>query len=168
MAGTTGRSSRSQPRSLHERALGLLSVRARSRTELRRRLLAAGFGSAEVDEELATLSRVGLVDDEAFARAAVEEGTGRRLRGSRAIQASLAARGVDRATIERVMAESGGDEEARAVALARSRVSRLAGLPRDVAARRLADHLARRGYAPGLARRAAAEALAMDPAPEDA
>lgn len=168
MAGASGRSSRSQPRSLHERALGLLSVRARSRAELRRRLLAAGFSSVEIDEELDNLARVGLVDDEAFARAAVEEGTGRRLRGSRAIQASLAARGVDRSTIERVMAESGGDEEARAVALARSRVSRLADLPREVAARRLAEHLARRGYAPGLARRAAAEALALDPAAEDA
>ena len=84
-----------EPKSLHERALGLLAVRARSRVELRRRLLSAGFPADEVDAEVATLASVGLLDDEAFARAAVEEATGRRLQGRRAVVASLSARGVE-------------------------------------------------------------------------
>ena len=157
-----------EPKSLHERALGLLAVRARSRVELRRRLLSAGFPADEVDAEVATLASVGLLDDEAFARAAVEEATGRRLQGRRAVVASLSARGVDRAVIERALEEGAGDEAERAAALARARVTRLAGLAPDVAARRLSDLLMRRGYAPAIARRAAAAALAVDPDPDDA
>ena len=59
----------SNPKSCHERALGLLAVRARSRRELERRLLQAGFEAEEVADVLERLERVGLVDDEAFARA---------------------------------------------------------------------------------------------------
>jgi regulatory protein len=121
-----------------------------------------------VDAEVATLASVGLLDDEAFARAAVEEATGRRLQGRRAVVASLSARGVDRAVIERALEEGAGDEAERAAALARARVTRLAGLAPDVAARRLSDLLMRRGYAPAIARRAAAAALAVDPDPDDA
>ena len=68
------------PKSCHERALGLLAVRPRSRRELERRLLQAGFASAEVTDVLSRLERVGLVDDEAFARALAEQafGNGRR------------------------------------------------------------------------------------------
>ena len=168
MAGRTGPSTGREPRSLHERALGLLSVRARSRSELRRRLLAAGFEAGEVDEELGNLAAVGLIDDAAFARAAVEEATGRRLQGRRAVEASLAAKGVDRATIEQALAASAGDEEARAASLARARAGRFGTLAPDVAGRRLTDLLIRRGYAPALARRAAAAALAVDPDPDDA
>src|SRR3972149_3983404 len=48
------------PRSLHDRALGLLAVRPRSRRELRDRLLRAGVEAAEVDEELVGVAEGGL------------------------------------------------------------------------------------------------------------
>ena len=53
---------------IHERALGLLAVRQRSRREIQRRLERAGFGPEEVREELDRLQQVGLIDDEAFSR----------------------------------------------------------------------------------------------------
>ncbi|MFM7719045.1 MAG: hypothetical protein ACKO8G_06105, partial [Actinomycetota bacterium] len=71
-----GRRTAKQPLPLHERALVLLAVRQRSRRELRSRLLGAGFPEHEVDEELAALESVGLIDDGAFARAAAERGGG--------------------------------------------------------------------------------------------
>jgi SOS response regulatory protein OraA/RecX len=46
---------RPKRRDVHERALGLLAVRARSRRELQRRLRQAGFEPAAIDEEIARL-----------------------------------------------------------------------------------------------------------------
>lgn len=161
-----------QPLPLHERALGLLTVRQRSRRELRSRLIGAGFTPEDVDAEIAALADVGLIDDDAFARAVVEQGMGRRLQGRRAISSALSAKGVDRGTIERALHEVDGDgqegEEQRAFALARTRVGRLAGTPPETAVRRLTDFLARRGFSGSLSRRAAAAALAIDPHASDA
>ena len=44
------------PKSCHERALGLLAVRPRSRRELERRLLQAGFEPEEVQDTLGRLT----------------------------------------------------------------------------------------------------------------
>ena len=82
------------PKSCHERALGLLAVRPRARRELERRLLAAGFDHAEVDDVLARLERVGLVDDEAFARQLAEFQFGSRRAGRRAVTSALLAKGI--------------------------------------------------------------------------
>jgi regulatory protein len=146
----------------HERALGLLAVRQRSRRELERRLLQAGFDADEVIEELDRLERVGLIDDEAFARALAEHAVGRRKEGRRVVAARLATAGVEAETAGAVLEETLVDEEGRADALARERAGRLRGLPREKAFGRLAGLLMRRGYAPDVARQAAARALAVE------
>ena len=153
-------------RSLHDRALGLLAVRPRSRSELRSRLLRAGFEAEEVDAELLRLEDVGLIDDERFALALAEHETHVRHSGSRAVAGALRAKGVAPATVARVLEEHSGDEEKRAMELARSRAGRMAGLDPATAFRRLSGLLSRRGYAPDLARRAARRALELDPAGE--
>ena len=57
------------PQDCHERALGLLAVRPRSRRELERRLLAGGVRARPRSTTCSCrLERVGLIDDEAFAR----------------------------------------------------------------------------------------------------
>lgn len=156
-----------QPLDCHERALGLLAVRPRSRRELERRLRAAGFEAEEVGDELSRLEAVGLVDDEAFARQVVEHELANRRAGSRAVVARLAAKGVDRETIERTLAEAGtGEEEARALELAASRARRLASLPAETAYGRLVPFLVRRGYDGATARVAAARALGLGGDPD--
>ena len=151
------------PFDCHERALRLLSVRPRTERELRSRLLRAGFDAQEVEAELIRLEAVGLIDDEAFARQAVEHEVLVRRSGRRAIASRLGLRGLDRETVERALADLGAeDEETRVVELARSRTSRLAGLPPEKAFARLVSFLAGRGYSPDLARRAARTALAID------
>jgi regulatory protein len=149
---------------LHERALGLLAVRPRSRRELRTRLLGAGFPADEVDDELERLGAVGLVDDERFAVEFAEHEVEGRRAGRRAIARALSARGVDRATIERVLDEIPADEEERAARLAADRARGLAGQPPEAAFRRLTSFLVRRGYEPDVAMRAARGALGLDPA----
>jgi regulatory protein len=147
----------------HERALGLLAVRPRSRRELRTRLLRAGFDPVEVEGELERLQAVGLVDDEEFARQVTEHELAVRLSGRRAIESRLAAKGVDRATIEGALREVGVPDEQRALELARSRARRLEHLGPERAFPRLVGFLARRGYDPGLARTAARAALGIEP-----
>jgi regulatory protein len=150
------------PKSCHERALGLLAVRPRSRRELELRLLRAGFDEQEVAEVLGRLQGVGLIDDQAFARAVAEHAFGTRLSGSIAVRQALGVKGVSGETVDAVVAELGDGEEERAVALARSRVGRLGGLPPEKAFGRLVGLLARRGYPSSVARRAARLALQVD------
>lgn len=150
------------PKSCHERALGLLAVRPRSRRELERRLLGAGFEQEEVAEVLGRLEGVGLIDDEAFARAVAEHAFGTRRSGAMAVRQALGAKGVAGETVEAVVAELGEGEDERALALARSRVGRLSGLAPERAFGRLVGFLARRGYPSSVARRAARLALEVD------
>jgi regulatory protein len=149
---------------VHDRALGLLAVRSRSRRELQQRLSRAGFEPAEIEETLDRLQSVGLVDDEAFARQVAQHAVGSRGSGRRAVESALFAKGIARETIEAVLAEvddEGGSEEDRALELARTRVARLSGDPAK-AYDRLFGFLARRGYAPSVARKAARTALDLD------
>jgi regulatory protein len=147
---------------LHERALRLLAVRARSRHELGARLRHAGFAPDEVEEELERLALVGLVDDERFTREFAQQHLQVRLAGRRAVVSSLVAKGVDRELVERTLDELGGSDAERAEALAGSRAGHLTRLPPERAYSRLVSFLVRRGHPPEVARRAAREALAID------
>lgn len=147
-----------------DRALGLLAVRWRSRVELERRLLRAGYDPDQVREALIDLEAVGLVDDERFAREVVQSRASGRMDGPRAVREALRTSGVDVQIAERAMAEADVGEreadEARATELATKRAARMTGVAPDVAARRLFDLLLRRGYGPDVARLAARTALA--------
>jgi regulatory protein len=149
------------PKSCHERALGLLAVRPRSRRELERRLLQARFEVDEVRDVLQRLEGVGLIDDEAFARQYAEHRFGVRHEGSRAVESGLRAAGISAALAAATAEAVPEQEEDRANELARSRAPRLAGLERQKAFSRLSSLLMRRGYSPDLARRAARKALEL-------
>ena len=155
---------RREPRrkDVHERALGLLGVRARSRRELERRLLQAGFEPAEVDEELGRLEGVGLIDDEAFAWQVAEHAFGPGMKGRRAAASALAAKGVDPGVASATLDELVGDEAARALDLAQAKAARLGGVDPQKAFQRLTGLLLRRGYMPEIARSAARSALGLD------
>jgi regulatory protein len=146
-------------KSCHERALGLLAVRSRSRRELETRLRQAGFEPEEIDETLARLERVGLIDDEDFARQVAEHRFGVRREGSRSVTSALLGKGVAPALVAEVVAAGAEGEEERARELATSRASRLRGLEPAKAFTRLSSFLIRRGYGPDVARSAARRAL---------
>ncbi len=155
------------PKSCHERALGLLAVRARSRRELERRLHQAGFEASEIDDALERLERAGLVDDVAFASQVAEHAFGVKRSGRRAVATKLAAAGVPRDVIEGALSQAGEDEGERADALAASRAGRLGSLEPAKAFARLTSLLVRRGYSPEMARGAARKALAIDGSEDD-
>jgi len=143
-----------------------LAVRWRSRDELRRRLLRAGFEPADVETTLAGLEASGLVEDGRFAQEVVRHQAGSRLAGDRAIREALRAKGVAPDVVERAVGEA-GDESARALELARRRAPKLASLGPEQAHRRLFGLLVRRGYPPGVAREACREALRSIAEPDD-
>jgi regulatory protein len=166
MAGSGSRKPKN-PKSCHERALGLLAVRARSRRELERRLLQAGFEPTEVADVLERLERVGLIDDDAFAAQVVEHAFGVKRSGRRAVASTLAAAGVPRNIIENALSQGGEGESERADALAASRAARLRSVEPAKAFSRLTSLLVRRGYSPEMAREAARKALAIDGSEDD-
>ena len=110
-------------------------------------------------EELDRLEAVGLLDDASFARAVAEHQVKVRHAGRRAVFSALAAKGLDRGTIEETLASLGGDDAVRAEELARERARRLAGLPPEKAYARLVGLLQRRGYDGSVARSAARSAV---------
>lgn len=149
------------PKSCHERALGLLAVRPRSRRELERRLLQARFEVEEVRDVLRRLERVGLVDDEAFARQYAEHRFGTRREGGRAVANGLRAAGISPQLAAATAEAAPDEEEDRADALARSRATRLRGVEPQKAFARLSSLLVRRGYSHEIARRATRRALEL-------
>jgi regulatory protein len=147
------------PKSCHDRALGLLAVRPRSRRELERRLLQARFEADEVRDVLDRPERVGLIDDQAFARQYAEQRFGSRHEGRRAVESGLRAAGISPELAEETAGGAPDDEEERAETLALARVGRLAGVEAPKAFARLTSLLVRRGYSPEIARGAARRAL---------
>jgi regulatory protein len=139
-----GRREPKNPKSCHERALGLLAAR---------------FEHDEVQDVLTRLEGVGLVDDEAFARQYAEHRFGNRKEGSRGVEEGLRAAGIAPALAASVAEGTPDDDEERAAELARSRAARLRGVAPQKAFARLSSLLMRRGYSPEIARSAARKAL---------
>src|SRR5262245_29551432 len=76
-------------------ALRALDARPRSTAELRLRLKRKGFDPESVDAALARLTELGLLDDQTFARAWVENRQNARPRGTSALRDELRRKGVD-------------------------------------------------------------------------
>lgn len=147
---------------IRDAAMNLISYRARTRTELLRRLRQKGFRPARIDLCLDRLTEKGFIDDEAVAGAFIRDRLHHRPRGKARLAAELRAKGVDgdlaKHTIDRVFeAEETSDVAlAREVAekwVARQNAAVLQALASDGnsterirALRRLNGYLARRGF----------------------
>lgn len=150
---------------VHKRALGLLDQRARSRVELRDRLLRAEFDAALVDTVLDRLEGSGLIDDDAFAREWVRQRAARRGKSVAALDNELRGKGVGEsaraAALEQI---SPADEESAARAVATKKARSVKTPPADRAEydkhlRRIIGVLARRGYGSGMSMRISREVL---------
>lgn len=132
-------------------ALRRLNLRPHSRHELAQHLLARAVPPEVVDELLERYEEVGLVDDQAFAEAWASSRQGNKLLSRSAVKRELAAKGVDRDVIDEATAQIDHETELDAATTLASRKARSMGaLPREVAYRRLAGMLARKGYGPGV------------------
>lgn len=150
---------------VRKRALGLLDQRARSRHELRVRLIKAEFAPELVDEVLASLERASLIDDSSFAHEWVRQRAARRGKSAKALDMELRDKGVAADVRASALAQiSEEDEEAQARALAEKKARALKVVPADraeydKALRRVIGVVARRGYSSELTVRVARESL---------
>lgn len=126
--------------------------------EARAALERAGLTLEEASTVTDRFAHNGYLDDAALADQLIHKGLQRKGQGRQAIARALSQRGLDRDTIDAALAELPDDDAERALEFARSKVSAMEGLDRDVALRRLAGQLARRGYG-GAALSAARQAL---------
>ncbi len=115
------------PRTLKQRAIGMLARREYSRAELAARLAAGGGANrVEIDPVLDELERAGYLSDARFASAVVRQKAGGYAK--RAIAHALREKGVAApAAMEALAALDGEDELAQALALWRRRFGRRTG-----------------------------------------
>jgi regulatory protein len=130
-------------------ALNLLSFRARTATELQRRLREKAFPEEVVQRCVAELVERGLVDDSAFAETFVRDRVRLRPSGARRLVQELRVKGVDAETAGEAIREVLSSEDVSELGLARAAVARWArrsGEDREKARRRLYGFLSRRGF----------------------
>ncbi len=130
-----------------ETSFNYLSSRARSVHEVVQKLRQKEFAEEVIDEVIADLERLKLVDDRAFCRRWVEARL-ERATGARKLAHDLRRKGVAADIIDEVLAEYAGqlDSPGRAAHLLRKQSWRYRNLDRQKARRRMLGFLARRGY----------------------
>jgi regulatory protein len=141
--------------------LDSLTGQARTRKELADKLAKREVPDDVASELLDRFTDVGLIDDGAFAEQWVESRHRSRGLAPRALAQELRRKGVGdeetRAALEQIDED---DQRAAARALVERKLRSMSGLDHQVATRRLAGLLARKGYGAGLAFSVVREALA--------
>jgi|RhiMetdeSRZDD1v2_1073273.scaffolds.fasta_scaffold22799_11 regulatory protein len=132
------------------RQLCLDSLERRMRT---RKQLAQLLSRKRVEPEIAEsvldrLQEVGLINDEAYARAFVTSRQRTRPRGTRALSSELWAKGIPAEVVDRVLAESAEAEDPKDAArrAVGPKLRQLAGKPPDEVRHKLEQFLLRRGF----------------------
>lgn len=140
--------------------LRLLTNSPKSRDELEKALARKGCDPDVAGRVLDRMEEVGLVDDEAYARAFVRSKQVGRGLATRALSHELRRKGVDDEVARGVLAEVDPDDEREtARALVEKKVRGMRGLERQVQTRRLAGMLARKGYGSDVAMSVVRECL---------
>lgn len=144
-----------------EAALRLLDAAPRPSGAMRERLVGKGYAPEVVDDVIARLIRVRLIDDEAYAQSAVRY-CASRLMGYRGAVMELKRKGVDRQLAQHVCdeAESQGVFAEAAWELGRRTARKTAGLDVEVRKRRFWSAGGRKGHDPEVLREIAQELFA--------
>ena len=141
--------------------LDSLTGQARTRKELADKLAKREVPDEVAIELLDRFTEVGLIDDSAYARQWVESRHRSRGLAPRALAQELRRKGVGDEEAKEALEQIGEDDQrAAARALVDRKLRSMSGLEPQVATRRLAGLLARKGYSAGLAFSVVREALA--------
>ena len=128
----------------YERALRFLTYRPRSEAEVARYFKSKGVELAVQEEILGRLRRLGLLDDEAFARFWVESREHSRPSGALALKSELRQKGVSDEVIQRALESL--DQERSAYRAAQKQARRYRGLTEQEFRNKVSAFLARRGF----------------------
>jgi regulatory protein len=140
--------------------LDQLTGAARSRSELSTKLAGKGVPADVAGRLLDRFEEVGLVDDQAFARAWVQSRQPGKGLARRALAQELRRKGVDDEVARTALDEVDPEDEVEAArSLVRRKLRTVGRLERDTAVRRLTGMLARKGYPAGVCFRVVREEL---------
>jgi regulatory protein len=140
--------------------LDQLTGQPRSRAELSGKLAKKHVPGAVAERLLDRFEEVGLVDDQAFARAWVQSRQPGKGLARRALAQELRRKGVEDEVARTALDEVDPDDELEAARLlVRRKLRTASSLGRDTAMRRLTGMLARKGYPAGLCYRVVREEL---------
>jgi regulatory protein len=137
----------------------LLEIRPRSTREIRDRLKQKGFDEQVVDEAVASLTRLGYLDDAQFSRLWVESRARSKAAGARKMRSELMTKGIERSLIDDAVGVIGeGEELAIAAAIVAKKLPNPASDPveRKKQLSRLIAQLQRRGLGWGIIKQATA------------
>lgn len=149
--------------------LDALTGQARSRKELADKLAKKNVPDDLARRLLDRFEEVGLVDDEAFARAWIASRQPGKGLARRALAQELRRKGVDDSVAREALEEIDPDDEEQAARrLVHKKMRSLGSVDRTKATRRLVGMLARKGYPPGLAHAIVREALDASERDEEA
>jgi regulatory protein len=141
-----------------------LAMAPRSRAELAQKLAQRGCAADVAATVLDRMTRVGLVDDEAYAQMLVRSQHAARGLAKGALARELRAKGVENHLADEALASiSDEDERDRARALVGKKLRAMHGLGVEVQTRRLAGMLARKGYSASVTYTVIREAIADAP-----
>lgn len=126
------------------KALSFLAVRPRSEREIRQRLAQKKYPEEIINQVLARLGDVKLVDDRDFAKFWVETREGFKPRSKRALQYELRQKGISNEDITRAVKKV--DESDSAYRAAHSKALRFKNLDAQAFREKLSGFLARRGF----------------------
>ena len=128
-------------------ALKLLSFRARSSSELLKRLREKGYDTSVSEEVLTLFKKQRLINDEAFVEEFVRSRSLHGASGRRRLERDLKTKGLAPALISDALAKVSPEEEARqATEIAIRRQATFKSLPQAKQKQRLFGFLARRGF----------------------
>ncbi|MFT8703921.1 regulatory protein RecX [Bifidobacterium aquikefiricola] len=141
-----------------EAALRLLDAAPRSSGGLKQRLMDKEFAEPVIDEVIARLQRVLLINDEEYAQSAVRYCLSRNL-GARFTERELLRKGVDRALAQRLVTEAAdaGDFVDAAYELGRTVLRKTRGMDPVKRKRRFWSAGGRKGHSPDIIRQVANE-----------
>ena len=137
-----------QRKKAKDAAFHYLSYRPRTIKEVRDKLKEKGYKGDLVEETIAVLRRLGLLDDRDFAARWIEERLRMKPRGRRMIFTELREKGVSREIAEEALSEAFAniDERTLAADLLRKRAARYRTVEPRRAFRRMSDFLVRKGF----------------------
>jgi regulatory protein len=143
--------------------LDQLTGRARSRSDLEKKLAQRGVPDEIGARLLDRFEEVGLVDDAAFAREWVAQRQEGRGLARRALAQELRRKGIDDEVAREALDDIDPEDEVDAAReLVRRKLRSVRGLEPDKAVRRLVGMLARKGHSSSVAFRVVREELAVD------
>ncbi|MCD5390288.1 RecX family transcriptional regulator [candidate division NPL-UPA2 bacterium] len=139
-----------EARKAKDYALNLLSFRPRSTREVRDRLKRKDYDEKVIEEAVENLKRIGLINDEEFARSWAQSRMQSKPMGRRLLEQELRQKGIDKEIIEVASEATYGqhDEETLALTLAKKKLKSYRGLDDLTIKRRLYGYLGRRGFSP--------------------